>query len=719
MRIFLATLVFVAATVRAAEPVGVVLGGGGARGSAHVGVLRVLEEMRIPIAYITGNSMGAIVGGLYASGLTPDEIERELKAMDWADTFADAPPRPDRSFRRKRDDDLYLIGARVGYRDGSLHFPLAFIQGQKFDLHLNRLTEHVANVHDFDRLPIPFRAVATDIETGRQVVLRSGNLAKAIRASMAVPGGFAPVEIDGRLLVDGLVADNVPVSAVRAMGAKRVIVIDVGTPLLSREEITNAGAVLGQLSTILSQRSVEEQLATLGVRDLLIRPALGDLRPGDFERVGDGIAIGEQAAREARAALATFSVPEAEYARLRPRRERAAPPEIQFVRIENRSRLSDELIRARLTVKEGEPLDSERLREDIGLIYGLDVFQSVRYEIVQEDGRTGVVVRATEKSWGPQYLQMGVELTDNLQGNNSYNIGISLLRTAINPLNGEIRLAAQIGQNTGVAAEWHQPLDPLSRYFTSVRASGGTQNFSQFTADGDVIAEYRVRGATLDLAGGREFGTWGEARFGYRFTHGDVDVLIGDPGLQTGYFDVAQVYARLSLDEFDNAYFPRSGNKGTAEYAWAREDLGSDSDFDQLRLRYSQAFSWRRNTLIAAARYETTLEGTAPIESQFRAGGFLQLSGYQPRELNGQHFGGVALVFHRLIADIKLAPTYAGFSLEYGNVWQNRGDVSLKDGLYAGSVFLGVWSPIGPLYLGLGFAEHGRSSAFLYLGPVF
>ena len=314
------------------------LGGGGARGSAHVGVLRVLEEMRIPIAYITGNSMGAIVGGLYASGFTPDEIERELKAIDWDDTFADAPPRPDRSFRRKRDDDLYLIGARVGYRDGALHFPLAFIQGQKFDLHLNRLTEHVANVHDFDRLPIPFRAVATDIETGRQVVLRSGNLAKAIRASMAVPGGFAPVEIDGRLLVDGLVADNVPVTAVRAMGAARVIVIDVGTPLLSREEITNAGAVLSQLSTILSQRNVEEQLATLGPRDLLIRPALGDLGTADFERVGDGIAIGEQAVREARAALATFSVPEAEYARLRPRRERAAPPVIHFVRIENRSR---------------------------------------------------------------------------------------------------------------------------------------------------------------------------------------------------------------------------------------------------------------------------------------------------------------------------------------------------------------------------------------------
>ena len=712
-------LLFLSTAAAAAEPVGVVLGGGGARGSAHVGVLRVLEEMRIPIAYITGNSMGAIVGGLYASGFTPDEIESELKAMDWDDLFADAPPRPDRSFRRKRDDDLYLIGARVGFRDWSLHFPLAFIQGQKFDLHLNRLTEHVAGVKDFDRLPIPFHAIATDIETGRQVVLRSGNLARAIRASMAVPGGFAPVEIEGRLLVDGLVADNVPITAVREMGAARVIAIDVGTPLLSREEITNAAAVLSQLSTILSWRNVDEQIATLGPRDLLIRPPLGDLGTADFERVAEGIAIGERAAREARAALATFSVSEAEYERLRPRRERAAPPVIHFVRIENRSRLGDELIRARLTLKEGEPLDSERLREDIGRIYGLDVFETVRYEIVQEDGRTGVVVQATEKSWGPQYLQFGIELTDNFEGSNAYNLGFSLLRTAINPLNGEIRLGAQVGQDPGIFGEWHQPLDALSRYFTSVRAFTGHQNFSQFNADGDVISELRVQGAGLDLAAGREFGTWGEARLGYRFTSGDVDVRVGDPGLETGDFELAQIYARLSLDKFDNAYFPRSGNKGRAEYSWAREDFGSDSDFDQLSLRFSQAFSWRRNTLVTAARYDTTLDGTAPIESQFRAGGFLQLSGYQPRELNGQHFGELALTYYRLLADIQIAPTYGGFSLEYGNVWQNRGDISLDNGVFAGSMFLGVWSPIGPLYVGVGLAEHGRRSAFLYLGPVF
>jgi NTE family protein len=348
--------------------------------------------------------------------------------------------------------------------------------------------------------------------------------------------------------------------------------------------------------------------------------------------VAEGIAIGERAAQEAREKLAAFSVSEAEYERQRARRSPSPPPVVDFVRIENRSRLGDELIRARLTIKEGEPLNSEQLRRDIGLIYGLDAFESVRYEILQEDGSTGVVIKAVEKSWGPDYLQFGLELTDNFEGSSSYNLAVSLLRMAINPLNGEIRLAAQIGQDPGLFAEWHQPLDAASRYFTSLRTSLGQQSFTQYNTEGDAIADFRVEAVGFDLAAGREFGTWGEARAGYRFSTGDVDVQVGDPILQSHEFDLAQLYVRLSDDRFDNAYFPRAGGKGAAEYAWARESFGSDNDFDQLRLRYSLPYSWGRNTVVAAARYETTIDGVAPIESQFRAGGFLQLSGCSSRD---------------------------------------------------------------------------------------
>ena len=246
-------LIFFAPAIGAADQpeetarprIGLVLGGGGARGAAHVGVLKVLEELRIPVDYIAGTSMGSIVGGLYASGMSPQEIEREILAMDWDDLFKDYPSRADRSFRRKRDDDNYAFKARAGFNRGSIQIPLAYIRGQKFDLVLNSLSLGVVDVSDFDRLPIPYRAVAADLETGKEVVLASGSLAQAIRASMAVPAAFDPVEIDGRLLVDGGIANNVPVSVARGMGAEVFIVVDVGSGLFKREDITSALSITG------------------------------------------------------------------------------------------------------------------------------------------------------------------------------------------------------------------------------------------------------------------------------------------------------------------------------------------------------------------------------------------------------------------------------------------------------------------------------------------
>ena len=212
--------------------IGLALSGGGARGAAHVGVLRVLEELRIPVDYIAGTSMGAIVGGLYASGMGPDEIEQALKEMDWDAVLRDSQPRPERSFRRKLDDRLYLSKLKTGVKDGKIGIPTAVIQGQQFNLVLNRLTVAVAEIDDFDELPIPFRAVATEIATGEEVVLGSGNLATAIRASISVPGVFAGVLIDDRLLVDGGISNNLPVSVVREMGADIVIAVDISTPLM-------------------------------------------------------------------------------------------------------------------------------------------------------------------------------------------------------------------------------------------------------------------------------------------------------------------------------------------------------------------------------------------------------------------------------------------------------------------------------------------------------
>jgi len=705
---------------QAARPkIGLVLGGGGARGSAHVGVLKVLEELRIPIDYIAANSMGAIVGGLYAEGMSPDDIERELKTMDWDGIFSDAPARPDRSFRRKRDDDIYAVQARLGFSDGKMKFPFAIVQGQKFDLELSRLTLPAAHIHDFNKLPIPFHAVATDIETGQAVVLQSGNLAMAIRASMAVPGAFAPVEIDGKLLVDGLVSNNVPVDVARAMGADIVIVVDVGSGLFKRDELKGVLDVVAQLTNILSDRNVEQQLATLKPSDILIRPALGKMSAGDFNKAGEGIEKGEQAAQAMIPELKKLSVDAATYQQHLARRiGHTKEPVIDFVRLDNASRIGDDTILSKITLKPGQPLDTTQLDTEISLIYGLDVFETVRYEVVEEDGKTGVVLHAKEKAWGPNYLQFGLELASNFEGVSSYNLGVLYTKTAINDRNGELRLGFQIGQDTSLAAGWYQPIDPATAYFFNTGIFAQRQLFNAYTGD-DITSEYNIYSTGVDLAVGRNFGTWGEARIGYRMAFGNADVLVGDPALDDYDFRLGQVYGRLFLDKLDNVNFPTRGNKGKVELIAARKSLGSSSSFNQALLSYSQAFSWGRNSMVGAFSLNTTQNDNAPLESLFCMGGFLRLSGYQPCQLVGQNSGLVGATFYRRILDLRLLPAYLGGSVEYGNVWQTRDEISFSNGLFNGSVFLGADTPIGPVYVGAGFGEGGHYSGFLYLGSPF
>ena len=241
--------------------------------------------------------------------MSAQEIEREILTMDWADVFKDAPTREEISFRRKRDDDFYAIKVKPGFNDGKIEFPLAYVRGQKFDLVLSRLTLPMYEVKAFDRLPIPYRAVATDIETGKEVVLSHGSLGQVIRASMAVPAAFDPAEIDGRLFVDGGLANNVPVSVARDMGAEVFIVVDVGSGLYTRDEISSALDVTGQLANFLFTLNTEQQMKPLGPRDVLIRPQLGDIGGGSFERAAEAIPIGERAARDVTEALRRYSQP--------------------------------------------------------------------------------------------------------------------------------------------------------------------------------------------------------------------------------------------------------------------------------------------------------------------------------------------------------------------------------------------------------------------------
>ncbi len=702
--------------------IGLVLGGGGARGAAHVGVLEVLEEMRVPIDCIAGNSMGAIVGGLYAAGLSPEEIGREMREMDWDDVLDDKPPRPEQQFRRKRDDDNYLIKKYVGYEAGKLELPLGYIQGQKFDGELARLTQHVSAVKNFDQLPIPFRAVATDIETGKAVVLSSGNLARAIRASMAVPGAFDAVEIDGRLLVDGLVSNNVPLDVAREMGADVVIVVDVGTPLMKREEITDVLAVIGQVSNILSQRNVEAQLRTLRDTDVLIEPDLGDLSTSDFKRAADAIAIGEKAADAARGRLARLSIAVAGFERYVARRPVPSrePPTVAFVRIDAQTKIGEDVLAHPFQPLIGKPLDQKALRKSIEELYGWNIFESVRYEIVEEGASKGLLIHVKEKSWGPNYVQLGIALASNFEGDSTWDIGVSLLKTALNRRAGELRLAAQIGNSPLAFAEFYQPLGVGLRYFINPQLLYDSRSISRFEG-GEEVEEFRVHRYGGGLAAGRVLGHWGELRVGLRRFAGEADLRIGDPTTPDFDFDSAEAFLRLTYDTLDNRNFPHSGALAQWEWIESVEALGADSDFSQSLLNAGIAHSWGRNTVVAGGRFNYTADGAAPIQNRFRSGGFFNLSGFVQDQLSGQQELLLRAAYYRRLGNIEWLPAYAGLTLEYGNVFEDRDDISLspEDALLAGSVFLGLDTVLGPVYLGYGHAEQGNDSVYLFLGRLF
>ena len=704
--------------------VGLVLGGGGARGGAHVGVIKMLDRLRIPVDVIAGTSMGAIVGGLYASGLSADELSAVFENADWSVLLSDRPPRGKRSFRRKSDDVGFLVNFDLGLDHSGLVFPGGFIQGQNLEMALKRFALPVITVDDFDQLPIPFGAVATDLVSGDPVILRSGDLATAMRASMSAPGVFKPVKLNGRTLVDGGVVNNLPVQIARDMGAEVLIVVDAGFPLKSEAELGSAISIADQMLTILINARATEQAALLTASDVLISPDLGALGSQEFHRTMEASVLGWKKAAELAAQLARFSLAPEAYAAHRKeigsRVPNAAP--IDRLVVENESNLAAEVIAERLSDQTGGLLDLEQLESDISNIYGFDTFESVTYDIEQDGEETTLAVRGTEKSWGPNYIRFGINLEDDFKGNSSYNVAARFTKTEINKRGGEVRAELQIGESPRLFTEWYQPLDYASRWFVNPQLELGRFNTGLFD-EGRQLARLRSDQATLSLDGGRQFGNWGEFRLGYQRSRSNDKLQIGLPAPTGGSLDLGGVFANLGHDTIDRVAVPRSGTLFNVTVSTFRESLGSDASFDLGRLFLLKPQTWGKNTLLHWWDFGSTLDAEAPGLEPFSLGGFFSLSGYAPDELSGRHFGIGRLIYYRRLGDQVLpvldSQIYAGASFEAGNVWDRRSDISFGDSLKAGSVFFVFDTLVGPLYLAYGRGQGGRESAYLFLGQTF
>lgn len=703
--------------------VGLVLGGGGARGAAHIGVLQELERLRIPVDAIVGTSMGAIVGGLYASGMSSAELEDLVATLDWAEALSDSPARSDLPFRRKQDDQQYPINLELGLGDGELQLPQGAIQGQNLDLLLRELTLDVSHVDDFNQLQIPFRAIASDLVTGQPYVMGEGDLATTIRASMSVPGALAPVAMGDRLLADGGLVGNLGVEVMQQMDVDVIIAVDVEFPLYRLEELTSALAISEQVLTILIRNETERQIEKLSENDVLIRPDLGLFGSTDFAHSVETLEPGITATRDQADRLRQLSLDEVAYKRHIAAR-RPLPHEdelIAFVRVEHDNRVSAELLERQMQLKAGDPVDAQALAQEANRLYGLRVFEKVGYRLVEDDGKTGVEFAAKARSWGDTFVMFGLSIEDDFEGSTAFNFAMRFWRPAINRYGGEWRTDVTVGTSPLLASEFYQPLRLDSRLFVSPKLELSQRNFDAFLLD-EAAARLRLTEARIGIDAGLELGTWGEFRIGTYRGAGDARVKVGDPTIPNSDFDIGGAFAQLQFDSFDNANFPRSGRRGEVLWDFSERSLGADSDYEALSLDFNQAWSRGKSTLVAGVDFTTTHDADDVVQAFTPLGGFLRLSGLERGALSGPHAGVARLVFYRRIGTsaggLIEVPVYLGVSIEAGNAWQRQDDISLDDLQTNGSLFLGLDTYIGPIFLAAGVAEGGSTNFYLFIGAL-
>lgn len=701
---------------------GLVLSGGGARGLAHVGVLLELERAGIRVDAIVGTSMGAVIGGLYASGMTAAEIEHLVEGLDWRQAFRDAPPRGDLAPRLKRLDRNFLVSLPVGFASDGFTVPRGLLQGQRLTQVLRRATLGRASDGDFDQLTIPYRAIATDIETGAQVVLDGGDLVTAMRASLSAPGLFAPVERDGRLLVDGGLVNNLPVDVARAMGVDRLIVVDVGSRPQPRESLDSALAVTNQMLAVVLQQGIDRQRATLTEADLLIEPALGSLTSLDFTRVRQFVARGREATDVQGERLAAWAMQQRAPS---PAAAEPVTPRLAFVRGADSQPLAAARIERALGGLVGQPLDPVAVEAGVRRLYGTGLYEGIDYRLLEEEDGIGLEVTARPKSWGPNYLRFGLELQDDFEGGSSYSAGTRLMFTQLNPAGGELLLDLQMGERALLGSEWHQPFAAGSSWFVAARAGVDRSSFDQVEA-GRRVAEYRLRESAASVAVGRELGALGDLRLAALRSTGSVILRTGEvaeavprrQGFERGLLGV-----ELDLDSRDSPYFPRSGQSLSLGWWRGVDALGNSNELNRLSIDAMLAGSRGRNALLGwfSAGIQPDDEPSA-VQDLFRLGGLFNLSGLAQDSLTGRNYLMLRGLYFRQIGrggpGFLQLPAYLGVSLEAGNAWNRRREVGMGDLLVNGAGFVGLDTPLGPFYLAIGVDEEGRSSLHLNLGGL-
>jgi NTE family protein len=697
-----------------------VLSGGGARGMAHVGVLKVLERERIPVDCIVGTSMGAVVGSLYASGYTATEVEALLKALDWDAMFSDVVDRTAYSTRRKEDDRSFLIKAAFGLRDGSLQLPPSLFEGQRLSIALRGALMKSAGIEDFDKLPIQYRAVGANLETGDAVIMDQGDLVNAVRASMAVPGVFPPVSYGPLSLIDGGVAMNLPVQTAQAMGAKHIIAVDIGAGLKKREELTNPLSISDQMVTALMQKETRRQRELLKPSDVLLVPALGNLSSADFKLgLSEGVPLGEQAAQAALNQLNHLSVSENTYATWRAERLAKLPKlgPVTDITLTNTSRMADAAVLAYVSEYRGEVLDIKAVENDINALYGTGEFSRAYYAVTTDENKNTVLNIVTRsRRWEEDgRLSFGLSMYDDFDGQSGYQLGARYTQRELNAYGGDWLAEASLGRVNRLFVEWNQPLDSGRKTF--LRSSIDLQGRNQNLRGSDLSeAEFRRLSSELQLGAGINFNRWGEislAPFLRRTRFDSRDTLPRPVGIANSTVNKG-IELSMVLDTLDDAEFPSQGWLVDVQHVRYLDAFSSDAEGFNTRFTLTKAFNGDKDRWVA--NFRTYYANSDAAEDIHYLGGALNLSGLAPEAINGRAAAFAGLTYYHPLNQVLNYPLFIGASIEAGQAWPDINAVEWNDVLFSTSAFAALSTPFGPIYFGLGWSESGENSVFFSIG---
>jgi len=690
--------------------VGLVLAGGGAKGGAHVGVLKVLEEMHVPIDCIAGTSMGALVGGGYASGIPAKGLEAFVTGIDWKSVVGGVGKRELQTIEQKRAGVTYSNDIELGLKDGRVQLPAGIVNTSSIEDLLRTYVARARAQTDFDKLPIPFRAVATDMISGQMVVLDSGDLATAMRASMAIPGAFAPVETEKYVLSDGGMVRNIPVDVARGLCADVVIVVNLVEEEVKREKLKTALQLAGRSTDVMIVANENLQLESLTEKDIRIDVIMGDITTADFERVPETIPLGEKAARGMADRLAPLAVPAAQYQAWRNsvtagQGIEARLADVKYMGLE---RVNPQYLETRADVKAGDTVDTAKISDEARRMSALQEFESVSYTLTGDPANPTLEWWPKEKTYGPSYLKFDLGLYGSEGGDLGFVVYAKHTRTWLNALGAEWRNEVQLGYYNNLSTAFYQPLDVAQRFFVEPRAFY-VRSWEDVFLDNERLATYKFSdlGANIDL--GANLGDDAQVRIGYLYTERKTEVETGSTLLPEDERTDAGLTATATFDSRDTAFNPTRGLAAALEYMYSEDSLGGDLDWQRAELGLGLALPVRKDVVWVTLAGGSDLDTDLPLDRSFMLGGPGSFPGFELGELRVTDYwtaSGSYLWKIKDIMSIRGQALYAGVRLTAGQVFGRLEEYvspsfDEDDTIYGGSLYIAGRTQAGPLTVGI------------------